>query len=162
MTTVSAATPIIRQAGEGTRRWFYGGAELIWKASAEETAGAFLMWEALMVQGKVTPLHTHPADETMYVLDGEILMHMDGEQHPVAAGGVVVAPRGVPHAFMVVSESARVLTLHTPGTCEAFYLGASEPMADGQTSGVVDFDRIHASGRENGGVDIVGPPPFNP
>ena len=53
--------------------------------------------------GKMTPLHTHPdSDETMYVLEGEILMHMDGTEHRVAAGGLAVAPRGVPHAFLVL------------------------------------------------------------
>ena len=34
-------------------------------------------------QGKMTPLHTHPeSDETMYVLEGEILMHLDGTRAP--------------------------------------------------------------------------------
>ncbi|MDQ4036879.1 MAG: hypothetical protein M3313_00645 [Actinomycetota bacterium] len=52
----------------------------------------------------------------MYVLDGEILMHMDGQDHRVSAGGLTVAPRGVPTP-MVVSETARLLCLHTPGLC---------------------------------------------
>ena len=52
-----------------------------WKATAEETGGAFLLFEDVMEQGKMTPLHTHPeADETMYVLEGEILMHLDGAE----------------------------------------------------------------------------------
>ena len=112
-----------------------------------------------MVRGKVTPLHTHPADETMYMLEGEILMNMDGQEYRVAAGGLAFAPRGVPHAFMVLSDVARLITIHTPGSCEAFYHGASEPAgADG--SGPVDFDRIYASATKNGGIEILGPPPF--
>jgi hypothetical protein len=60
---------------------------------------------------------------------------------------------------MVLSEVARLLTIHTPGSCEAFYYGASEPIgADG--SGPVDFDRIYSSAKENGGIEILGPPPF--
>jgi len=159
MTTTRAQTPIIRSADEGEKRWFYGGALLTWKVNSAETNDAFSLWEASMVRGKVTPLHTHPADETMYVLDGEILMHIDGYEYRVAAGGLVVAPRGVPHAFMVLSEVARLLTLHTPGGCDAFYYGASEPAKDGEF-GPVDFDRIYASAKENGGIEIVGPPPF--
>jgi quercetin dioxygenase-like cupin family protein len=159
MATVSTATPFVRTAQEGEKRWFYGGAVLTWKATSQETDGAFSLWEASMVQGKVTPLHTHPADETMYVLQGEILMHMDGQEYRVAAGGLTVAPRGVAHAFKVLSEVARLLCLHTPGSCEAFYDGASEP-ADADGSGPVDFDRIYASAKQNGGIDILGPPPF--
>lgn len=65
-----------------------------------KTNGAFLLFEDRMEQGKMTPLHSHPdSDETMYVLDGEILMHMDGEEYKVSAGGVAVAPRGLPHLY---------------------------------------------------------------
>jgi quercetin dioxygenase-like cupin family protein len=159
MTTTRTQVPVIRSADEGEKRWFYGGAVLTWKATAKETDGAFTMWESSMVRDKVTPLHTHPADETMYVLEGEILMHMDGQEHRVETGGLVFAPREFPHAFKVLSDVARLITIHTPGSCEAFYYGASEELgADGP--GSVDFDRIYASAKANGGIEILGPPPF--
>lgn len=115
-----------------------------------------------MEQGKMTPLHSHPdSDEPMYVLDGEILMHMDGEEYKVSAGGVAVAPRGLPHAFMVVTPVARMLCLHTPGCCEAFYWDASQPItSDAAKSSLVDFDRVRASAQKNGGIQLLGPPPF--
>jgi quercetin dioxygenase-like cupin family protein len=162
MARVSTAVPIIRAAEDGERRWFYGGGVHTWKATAEETGGAFLLFEDQMERGKTTPLHLHPeADETMYVLDGEILMHIDGREHRVGAGGLAVAPRGVPHAFLVLTEAARLLCLHTPGCYQAFYRDASEPIsADGPASGPVDFDRVRASGEQNGGIEILGPPPF--
>lgn len=97
----------------------------------------------------------------MYILEGEIVMHMDGTEHKVAAGGFVLAPRGVPHAFMVVSDGARLLSLQTPGSCQSFYLSASEPItADHPASGVVDFDKIMEAGQKFGGIEILGPPPF--
>jgi hypothetical protein len=116
-----------------------------------------------MEQGKMTPLHVHPdSDETMYLLEGEILMHLDGRQERVAAGGVVMAPRGLPHAFMVLSPVARMLCLHTPGCCESFYWGASEPLTSGdRESGPVDIDRVMAWGKSHGGITFVGPPPFD-
>jgi hypothetical protein len=78
------------------------------KATAEETAGAFLLFEDFMTQGKTTPLHVHTnEDETLYVLDGEILVHINGSDHAVGPYGVAVAPRGVPHAFLDVADSAR-------------------------------------------------------
>jgi quercetin dioxygenase-like cupin family protein len=160
--STTTAPPIVRADTEGERRWFFGGGEHIWKVRAEESRGAFLLFEDRMEQGKTTPLHTHPdSDETMYVLEGEILMHLAGRKHRVAAGGVALAPRGLPHAFMVLSPVARMLCLHTPGCCEAFYWDASEPVTSpGAASGPVDFDRVRASAQRNGGIELLGPPPF--
>ena len=160
MSAITIPAPLMRNLADSERRWFYGGAVITWLAKAEDTAGTFLLYDTEMVQGKVTPLHTHPADESMLVLEGEILMHMDGDESIVSAGGLTIAPRGVPHAFKVLSPVARVLNLHTPGTCEAFYMGASEPIGPDVTSGPVDFERIVESGRLNGGFELVGPPPF--
>jgi quercetin dioxygenase-like cupin family protein len=156
---LSATAPTIRTAEQASRRWFYGGGVHRWLATAEDTGGAFLLFSDLMDRGKRTPLHTHPADESMYVIDGQILVHIAGNEHPLGAGGLVIVPREVPHAFLVLSETATLLTLHTPGTCQAFYLGASEPLT-AETSKVVDFDRVQSSARANGGIDILGPPPF--
>lgn len=163
MNAKTSPAPLVRNAADAERRWFYGGGVHTWLAKAEDTAGEFLLCEMEMEQGKLTPLHTHPADESLYVVAGEILVHLDGEEHVVAAGGLALAPRGVPHAFKVVSEGgARLLCLHTPGTCEAFYLGASEPIDAATATGPVDFARIAASGEVNGGIELLGPPPFAP
>jgi len=155
--------PVVRADDDGERRWFFGGGHHTWKVRAAETNGAFFLFEDRMEQGKMTPLHTHPeADETMYMLEGEILMHLDGREHRVAAGATVMAPRGLPHAFMVLSPVARMLCLHTPGSAEAFYWGASEPDSDEGASKPVDLDRIRASAGQHGGIELLGPPPFAP
>lgn len=163
MDTKKQAKSFIRQAGEGERRWFFGGGVHTWLAQAQETGGAFLINRDDMECGKVTPLHIHPdTDETLYILSGEILMNLDGVEERVGAGGLSVALRGVPHAFKVLAEGTSVLCFQTPGNAQAFYLGASEPLgADDAGPGVVDFDRIQESGRLNGGIVIVGPPPFD-
>jgi quercetin dioxygenase-like cupin family protein len=163
MSPSATPAPIVRAKEDGERRAFLGGGLHIWKAKAEETGGAFLLFEDRLDHGKVTPLHTHPdSDETMIVLEGEILMHLAGAEHRVAAGGLAFAPRGMPHAFLVLSATARLLCLHTPGNCEAFYRGASEPLEGPDDSGPVDFGRVRASGQEHGGIEILGPPPFGP
>ena len=161
MNSSTTPAPIIRSHEDGQKRWFFGGGVHTWLATQEETCGAYFLFEDRMEGGKVTPLHTHPVDESMYILEGEILMHMDGEEHKVGAGGLVLAPRGVPHAFMVVSNFARLLALHVPGSGQSFYMGASEPITDEHpASGVVDFDKIMVSSQQNGGIEILGPPPF--
>jgi quercetin dioxygenase-like cupin family protein len=161
--STSTATPIIRQAGEGERMWFAGGGVFTWKASAEETGGAFIMFEDHMERGKVTPLHTHPGqDEAIYVLDGEIVAHLeDAPQQRVGTGGLFFAPRGVPHAFMVSSETAHVLSVQTPGDGESFYRDAGEPVtSDADAARPADFDRLRAVAERSDCIEILGPPPF--
>jgi quercetin dioxygenase-like cupin family protein len=157
---MSTATVIIRAAGEGDKRWFYGGGTHTWKATAEETGGAFFLFEDSMTEGKMTPLHAHPdEDEAVYVLEGEILVRIAEREERVGPGGMTVSPRGVPHAFRVVSPTARLLTFHTPGGGASFYWNASEP-ATSDAEGPVDFHRIQESAQTTGAIEILGPPPF--
>ena len=152
----------VRADREGDQRWFCGGGLHTWKATAEETGGAFLIFEDDLDAGKVTPLHRHPdADETFYMLEGEILLHVAGaENRPLQAGGIAIVPRGIPHAFMVTSGRARMLCLQTPGSGEAFYREASEPVTAGQSAPPIDFDRVRAAAASTGAIVLLGPPPF--
>src|SRR6266545_932150 len=163
--TTSAGVPIIRANGEGEKRWWLGGGVHTWKATVEETGGAFLLFEDLMGRGKTTPEHCHPeVDETLYVLDGEILVRVGDHDHRVSAGGTVMAPRGMPHAFVVTSETARMLCLQTPGDAraEAFFRDGSEPAAaDVDVSGPVDFALVQQSAKDSGATVILGPPHFD-
>jgi quercetin dioxygenase-like cupin family protein len=160
--SISKLVSIVRVEGEGEKLWFYGGGVHTWLASGAETGGAFLLFDDVMTRGKTTPLHSHPeVDETLYMLEGEILLNVDGREQPIGRGGMAMVPRGVPHAFLVTSETARILFLETPGTSEAFYRGASEPLTPSlEASAPVDFDRVRASAARNGGIEILGPPPF--
>src|SRR5918998_6609105 len=159
---MSTAVPIIREEGEGERRWFAGGGVHTMKATPEETAGAFILLEDRMVQGKTTPLYTHPnLDETIIVLEGEILVYAEGREHRVGPRGVAVAPRGVPHAFMVTSESAIILALQTPGSGESFYRDASEPATAETDLARTDFGLLRAAAERHPDIiEILGPPPF--
>jgi quercetin dioxygenase-like cupin family protein len=159
---MSQAGTIIRGEGEGERRWFAGGGLWTMKATAEETDGAFILVEDRMSRGKMTPLHTHPnQDETLIVLEGEILLYAEGKEHRVGPRGVAVALRGAPHAFMVTSESALILTLQTPGSGEAFYRDASEPASVATDPARTDFDRVRAAAERHPDLmQILGPPPF--
>jgi quercetin dioxygenase-like cupin family protein len=159
---MSTAVPIIRQDGEGERMSFAGGGVFTWKATAAETGGAFLAFEDHMARGKTTPLHLHPnEDEAIYVLDGELLVHVEGEEHTVGRGGLLVAPRGVPHAFMVTSETAHIFTFQTPGTGERFYRDAGEPVgSEVDPAGTEDFARLREIAERSPSIELLGPPPF--
>lgn len=158
---MSSAVPIIRHDGEGEQMWFAGGGTFTWKATARETGGAFLMLEDRMERGKVTPMHLHAnEDETIYVLEGELLVNADGEEHRVGAGGLFVAPRGLPHAFMVTSETARVLAFQTPGTGEQFYRDAGQPATADNADRGADFKLLREVAESSPSIEILGPPPF--
>jgi quercetin dioxygenase-like cupin family protein len=156
------AVPIVRQDGEGERLWFAGGGVFTIKASAADTDGAFVLFEDRVERGKTTPLHLHPhEDETIYVVAGEIMVSFDGEEHRVGEGGVFVAPRGLPHAFLVTSETARLLCLQTPGTGEAFYRAASEVShSEDDASRPPDFARLQEAAQRSETIELLGPPPF--
>jgi hypothetical protein len=94
------------------------------------------------------------------MIEGEIVLHVDGEQRRLAAGGIAIIPRGVPHAFMVTSAQATMLCLQTPGGGEAFYRRASEPAIQGEPSAPIDFDRVRETATQTGAIEILGPPPF--
>ena len=155
------ARAVVAQPGEGEKRWFLGGGLHTWKVRAEDSGGSLVVFEDELEGGKVTPLHLHAdVDEAMYVLEGEIVLEANGEPTVVGAGGFAFAPRGVPHAFMVKSDRARVLAIQTPGSGEVFYREASEAVADGISSGPVDFERLGAIAAATGATTILGPPPF--
>ncbi len=155
-----SATPVVRVEGEGIKRWFYGGGTHTWKVTNEDTDGAFFMFEDVMEQGKMTPLHKHPKnDELTYLLEGEILSRIDGVEHKLGAGSVTFVPRGVEHAFVVLSPVAKLVTVQNPGDSQAFYWNASEA-ATNDGPGPVDFARIGQVAQETGQTEILGPPPF--
>ena len=120
-----ALVPVLTHGDAGESLWF-GGGLLTFKVTSAQSGGAFLMFEHSAARGKPTPLHIHPDhDETCYVLEGELLMHLDGVEHTAGPGATVCIPRGVPHAMLVTSEVERSIWVVTPGeVMEAFFAKA--------------------------------------
>lgn len=160
---MSKVSPIRLENAAGELLWFDGGLITL-KATGAQTAGALLLIEAWMPRGKATPLHAHPdSDETFYVISGDLLAHVDGEDSKATTGGIMMIPRGAPHAFAVTSESARLLVVHTPASeiTESFFRAAGEPAlaASLPPPNTRDLNRMKAAA-EKSGLRIMGPPPF--
>jgi quercetin dioxygenase-like cupin family protein len=161
---MSTRKAIIRSEGEGDAVWFNNDL-FTFKATADETDNAFTLFEELSQRGKVTPLHMHPvADETFCVISGEIVVYLDGAEQTVGAGGTASIPRGMPHAVMVSSVTARVLTLVTPGSkaLEMFFREVGQPATQRTLppSVPLPLEKIRAAAMKYGSVVILGPPPF--
>jgi quercetin dioxygenase-like cupin family protein len=147
---------------EGEHLWFDGGL-LTFKATGADTAGALLLLEVLQPEGKAPPLHVHPeADETFYVLEGKLLVHIDGKEQSARNGGVLVVPRGTPHSFLVISQAARILLAFTPasGVMEDFVRRAGQPGADPTLAPPPPDPERYQAAAERAGLEVLGPPPF--
>jgi quercetin dioxygenase-like cupin family protein len=177
-----AAQPGVIAAGSGDALWFLG-TFLRLKLDGAQTAGRLGAFEGLLPRGAAPPLHSHPQDETLVVLDGELtawvvdpeLAAADGADPPrwvaeraqrCGAGAVVYAPGGTPHTFRVESDTARVLTLSTPAGIEQFVRALAEPARWPWLQPPPDGPRVAAARMEavmrEFGMVAHGPPPPPP
>lgn len=147
---------------EGEAIWFNGALQNV-KVPGEWNDDALSLVEVTSTEGRATGLHTDPSDETFYILEGALLFHVDGDEHRAQAGETVAIRRGVAHAFLVVSHTARFLVMNTPGTQDRFFRAGGEPALnrDFATAPPADLERTMAAAQKYG-ITFLGPPPFAP
>jgi quercetin dioxygenase-like cupin family protein len=145
----------------GDALWFNGALQNI-KVPGVWSDDAFSLVEVISTEGRATGLHTDPSHETFYVLEGVLRFHVDGEEHLAEPGQAVAIRRGVPHAFMVESPTARFLVLNTPGGHDRFFRAGGAPALsrDFASAPEPDHARTMAAAQEHG-VVFLGPPPFS-
>ena len=87
------------------------------RASAEDTGGAYSLFETVTPPTGGCPPHAHRHEEkTFYVLEGRYAFLNGEDSIELGPGDYAFVPRGVVHAFANVgSEPARMLILITPG-----------------------------------------------
>jgi quercetin dioxygenase-like cupin family protein len=62
------------------------------------------------------PLHAHPADQLLYVLDGRVGVKLGPDDHEIGAGGFAFVPAGTPHEVSNASDGPALhLELTVPG-----------------------------------------------
>jgi mannose-6-phosphate isomerase-like protein (cupin superfamily) len=138
--------PAYRLDAEGGERLRIGDFEVVIRASADTTGGAFTVFEER--DPVDTPLHVHAhEDELFYVLEGEHVFRVGDEEHRAGPGGMVFAPRGVPHAQRRVRPGeGRELVLMSPGGFERFF----RKLADAHANGTLGPEAYASASRENG------------
>lgn len=168
-------------SGRNEALWFLGTLARV-KLDGRQTGGRFALFEGVMPHGAAPSLHSHPQDETFYVLEGELTAWLvepeladDGSTtadwvttraRRCGVGDVVFAPGGTPHTFRVESDTARLLVLSTPAGIEEMVRGLAEPAQwpwlqpppDGPR---VAPERVASVERETGMVRHGPPPPPN-
>ena len=128
--------------GDEELLWFLGTLARM-KLEGSQTAGRFALWEGVLPREAAPPLHSHPQDETFYILEGEITAWLvepelatDRTDPPAwvrtrgrrcGVGAVVFAPAGMPHTFRIESDTARMLVISTPAGIEDYVHALAEP-----------------------------------
>lgn len=102
------------------------------KTAGAEVAGAYALLEE-QFWAETTPLHRHvDAEESFYVLDGEVEVWVDGVTTLASSGAFLVVPRGVSHGLRRVSEEpVRMLTLVSPPGFEKVFEAVVEQGEEG-------------------------------
>ncbi len=75
-----------------------------------ERSGRLAIVERTGRHGERTPLHMHPEDEIVHVVEGAVTLLVDGERIELRIGDVYAAPQRTPHALVVESHQARYVS----------------------------------------------------
>jgi len=140
--------------GEGRSVWIGDRQLVTFKATANDTGGAFALVEIAGLPGRGPPPHIHHGvDETYCLLEGELEV-LDGERTFTAnAGSVCHIPKGTLHAWRkAATEPLRALQFITPAGFEGFFEEVGVPGTDlsfpPSPPMPEDFERMAAIGRE--------------
>lgn len=56
-------------------------------------------------KGALIPKHHHPNEQITYILSGRVKVTMDGDDHIVKSGEVLIIPANVPHSFEALEDT---------------------------------------------------------
>jgi quercetin dioxygenase-like cupin family protein len=141
------------------RLWWYGGQVTV-KLTGAETAGGVGMWVWDAHRGAASPVHVHAReDEHFLVVDGHARLFVGDRHIDAGPGDLAVLPRGVPHAYLITSETARLVGMASPGGFESFFTELGTPVVEGQPPAPAPEPALMARTAAAYGVEILGPPP---
>lgn len=132
--------------------------------SHEDGSDGISVMESLARRGDSPPYHVHRTeDEVFHLIEGELVLLVDGRTMRVQAGETHLAPKGVPHTYCVVSERARWLVVTTHGDFERFVRAVSRPATTAElppSSGPPTLEQQHALAELSlrHGIELIGPP----
>jgi quercetin dioxygenase-like cupin family protein len=110
------------QSGEGRSVWVVGDRYTFLETGAE-TGNAYTLIHALVPPQSGPPPHIHRReDEAFYVLEGELLVQVDGRTFRAKQGTWLTLPKGSLHTFKNIgSADAKMLMLVTPAGLERYF-----------------------------------------
>ena len=131
---VRKSRPKVVTATQGEKVWALGVLVTV-KVRAEDTGGAYSVFEDVIAPGGGPPPHTHSReDETIFILEGDLVAWLDGKRYEATTGAWIHMPRGVEHYFRNLSEKPiRMLLTYSPGGFEKWFLDIGTAYKAGDT-----------------------------
>lgn len=122
--TARSALPQPATAGQA---WWFLGTLVVEHRLA--TSDLPVVLETTLPVGAAPPRHLHnDADDSWYLLSGEVVVRSGDQMSLARPGQWVSLPRGVPHSFRVVGrEPARMLGVHADAGFVGFVHDLGEP-----------------------------------
>jgi quercetin dioxygenase-like cupin family protein len=159
------AQPTVTLPGDGELRW-YRDRLVDLRLTGAQTGNRVSLVEIEMPAGADTPLHRQPFDdETLYILSGALVVHIDGEEHTVTAGGIAFIPRETAHALKALKDS-KFIIFGIPAGQERYFRALSVP-APARELPPPATDAPHPAAAIAlqqtaflNGVELLGDPPF--
>ena len=90
--------------------------EIRWLISKQDGAENFAMRMFELQAGGHTPLHTHPHEHEVFVIEGEGVFVYEGQEHPFGAEYVMFVPGGKEHQFKNTGDSVLRMLCIIPAT----------------------------------------------
>jgi quercetin dioxygenase-like cupin family protein len=130
------------------------------KLTGAQTDGRLFQMLVTEPQGAAPPLHVHrDADETFYVLDGELTFYVGDTEIPATAGDFVFVPQGCAHTFLVRSAQVRMFVTFGPAGVEGFFSELGTDARGPQPTAQAPDPELFATVADRYQMDILGPPP---
>lgn len=121
--TVTGSTKVLGP-GEGEALTNHLGAHVLIRITGQETAGAYSVVEAEQpADAMAAPLHIHDReDEAIQVLEGRLVVEVDGKEYDAPAGSYIFIPRGAAQRFWNPGpRNARYQSIFTPAGQENYF-----------------------------------------
>jgi mannose-6-phosphate isomerase-like protein (cupin superfamily) len=151
------------KSGNEGARWFLNTAIKILVSESDGNDGICVV-EHQMSRGDAPPLHLHQnEDEIFVVLYGTLQLVVGGHSFYLQTGEAALAPKGVPHSFVVESDGARVLTITRGSDFETMLRTMSRPATapglPSQTAPSAEMVTALTQTCRRNNIELVGPPP---
>lgn len=143
----------------GEQFWYMGGKVRV-LLTGEDTGGTLTVLEFTDPAGFAPPMHLHEREaEVWSVLEGEVMVVVDGERHDLGEGQAVYSPANTAHSYLVRSPGSRLTATFVPAGIEHHFMENGSPITPGDDEPApFDIDVVVASIIEYG-VRLAGPPP---
>ena len=130
------------------------------KALGAERGRSLAVVERTGRQGEMTPLHVHPEDELVHVVEGALTLFVSEEPVRLEAGDAFLAPRAIPHTLGVESRAVRYLSATVARSAtryEDFLRAVAVPSDASSWEESGDASRLAAIASPNG-IEVLGEP----